>query len=532
MSVVLGLDASTQSLSALLIDTETRQTLAEESVAFGRDLPHYGAPNGFVQGKQTGEILADPRMWLEALDVCLSRLQKAGAPLQHVQAISGAGQQHGSVYLNQTGLDRLENLHAELPGLAEAFAGAFSRPLSPIWMDTSTTAQCLEIEAALGGAAEVCRLSGSIATERFSGPQIRRFAQAEPQAYAETVRIHLVSSFMASVLAGREAPIDPGDGAGMNLMNLETQTWDAQLLDATAPELASKLPPILPSATVLGPVALYFAVRFGIPADAQVVAFTGDNPSSLVGMGATKPGTRVVSLGTSDTVFAASAAPTTDPDGCGHVFGNPLGGFFSLQCFVNGSLARERVRDAGGLDWEGFDRCLASTPPGNEGRWLIPLFNAEISPRLEALGAVPVGDFGGDWRGHPAAPRACVEAQFLNLRLRSRWISEKATALLLTGGASRNESLGHILADIFQLPVQRFRQTGSVALGAAIRAAHAVFKTDPETLAKAFLESGKEPEILPRTRFAEVYNAAAATIEAHLQQLKVPSQADGQPFAP
>ena len=67
-------------------------------------------------------------------------------------------------------------------------------------------------------------------------------------------------------------------------------------------------------------------------------------------MGASSPGKLVISLGTSDTLFAAMPEPRTDPNGFGHVFGNPLGGFMSLICFLNGSLARERVKEDYGLE--------------------------------------------------------------------------------------------------------------------------------------------------------------------------------------
>ena len=96
-----------------------------------------------------------------------------------------------------------------------------SRPVSPIWMDSSTGAECREIAAAVGGDATLAQHTGSRAFERFTGPQIRKFATHEPAAYAATDRIHLVSSFLASLLAGRHAPIDPGDGSGMNLMDLD-----------------------------------------------------------------------------------------------------------------------------------------------------------------------------------------------------------------------------------------------------------------------------------------------------------------------
>ena len=78
---------------------------------------------------------------------------------------------------------------------------------------------------ALGGARALARLTGSRAFERFTGPQIRKFAEDEPADYAATDRVHLVSSWLASLLAGTHAAIDPGDGSGMNLMDLATKQW-------------------------------------------------------------------------------------------------------------------------------------------------------------------------------------------------------------------------------------------------------------------------------------------------------------------
>ena len=101
-------------------------------------------------------------------------------------------------------------------------------------MDSSTGEECEEIASAVGGNEEVCAKSGSIAIERFTGPQIRKFLKVDLEGYAGTRVIHLVSSFMASILAGESVAIDHGDGAGMNLMNLAAGDWDVDLVAATA----------------------------------------------------------------------------------------------------------------------------------------------------------------------------------------------------------------------------------------------------------------------------------------------------------
>src|SRR5262249_52128577 len=164
-------------------------------------------------------VHAPPLMWAEALDLCFEDLRERGAPLGEVLAISGSGQQHGSVYLAAEAERVFETLEPARP-LAAQIAHVFSRATSPVWMDSSTTEECQEIEAALGGRRATAEATGSAAFERFTGPQIRRFARTSPDEYARTTHIALVSSFLASLLAGRLAPIDHGDGAGMNLMDI------------------------------------------------------------------------------------------------------------------------------------------------------------------------------------------------------------------------------------------------------------------------------------------------------------------------
>lgn len=485
MTHVLGIDASTQGISALVLDIGSGRIAAHASVNFGIDLPEYEAPQGFIPGGPGGQVHADPRMWLDALELCLERVGES-CDLGLIEGISGAGQQHGSVYLNASWPGKLDELDPEA-SLATQLGPCLARETSPIWMDSSTSVECREIASAVGGDSVVCASSGSIAIERFTGPQIRRFAKLDPGAYERTARIHLVSSFIASVLAGRDSPIDYGDGAGMNLLNLETGDWDDRLLAATAPGLREKLPPAEPSASIVGTLSPYFVKRFGFSPEARVVAFTGDNPGSLVGMGASRPGKVVISLGTSDTLFAAMPRPHTDPQGFGHVFGNPLGGFMTLECFLNGSLAREKVRDRFGLSWEAFSRALSETPPGNEGRQMVPFFEPEISPRVRLQAPLLAGDPAFEnWERPEATVRACVEGQFLNMWIHSRWMKLSPDEIYLTGGASRNDRIAQVAADVFGVRVRRLTVSDSVALGAAMRAAVTACGESIEELEKVY----------------------------------------------
>ena len=64
-------------------------------------------------------------------------------------------------------------------------------------------------------------------------PQIAKIHNERAEAYANTERIGLVSSFAASLFIGDYAPIDLSDGGGMNLLDLEKKDWSDQCLDVS-----------------------------------------------------------------------------------------------------------------------------------------------------------------------------------------------------------------------------------------------------------------------------------------------------------
>jgi len=204
--------------------------VAAELVHFDSDLPHYKTKDGVYRDPSVnGRIVSPTLMWVEALDMMLQKLSKK-IDLARVAAVSGSGQQHGSVYWKNGSSGIFSSLDSKKQ-LVEQFGEAFSIKESPIWMDSSTTEQCKKIEEAVGGALELSRLTGSRAHERFTGPQIRRIYETQPDVYNNTERISLVSSFMASLLIGRYGCIDETDGAGMNLLDINQRAWSKKALD-------------------------------------------------------------------------------------------------------------------------------------------------------------------------------------------------------------------------------------------------------------------------------------------------------------
>jgi xylulokinase len=508
MPLYLGFDCGTQSFNAVVLEVDgpQRRVVLERSLAFDETLPAYGTTSGVLPHPDPLVVEAPPLMWAEALDRMMELVaEDLGEDVGRIAAVTGSGQQHGSVWLNGAAGAVLAGLDPGL-SLVSQLGGVFSRERAPVWMDSSTSAECAEITTAVGSPEALARLTGSRAFERFTGPQIRKLFKADPTAYARTHRIHLVSSWLATLLAGRHAPIDPGDGSGMNLMDLAGGSWAATALEATAPGLADKLPPLAPSATVFGRLSPYWMRRYGFP-DAKLVVWTGDNPSSLVGVGAVTPGVTAISLGTSDTLFAPLSAPTPDPSGAAHVFGSPTGAFMSLVCFRNGSLAREHVRDAFGLDWDGFSAALRATPPGNRGALMLPWVEPEITPPVLRAG---IRRSGLDADDAPANVRAVVEGQMLAMALHSSWATPRVERIHATGGAARNPEVLQVMADVFDAPVHRMQVANSACLGAGLRAVHADaasrgLATPWEEVVGGFADASPEPAAEPRDEAVRIY---------------------------
>ena len=504
----LGLDSSTQSLSAVVIDLDSRKVIYEKSLNFDRALPHYKTQNGVLPNRNPLLKHSSPLMWAEALDLIFSEMKQDGVALGKILAVSGSGQQHGSVYFNERIAAALENLDSN-KSLVENLRGVFARKTSPIWMDSSTAAECAEIRKKLGGIKYTASRTGSDAFERFTGPQIRKFFKTEPDAYKKTSNIALVSSFMASLLAGKIAPIDFGDGAGMNLMDIRNKVWNMEALKATAPSLKLKLPPLAASGQVVGKVSPYFVNKYRLNPEALATIWTGDNPASVIGLGLIKPGQIAVSLGTSDTFFGSMGKCQTDENGEGHVFGSPTGGYMTLICFKNGSLAREKVRELYKIsDWEKFGGFVAQTPPGNDGGILLPWFEAEIVPRVNKPG---IHRFDLDEKNAAANCRAVFEAQMLSMRLHSQWMNVAPEKIYATGGASNDRTLLQVLADVMNCRVLRIEVSKSAALGAALQAAHgwltAAGKNPKwEKLVAGFCNPIPGSEIHPDKKAAKIYD--------------------------
>ena len=417
----------------------------------------YETTDGYIQ--QGNEVGAPTLMFVEAFDALFSKLDKN--LLSRTQAISASGQQHGSIYWRES--DSLKNLKPDKT-LKESLVSSFSKPISPIWMDSSTTEFCNKMEKEFGGKLALAKATGSSAYERFTIHQIAKFATEKPEDYKNTERISLISSFAVSLFLGDYAPIDFSDGSGMNFLKIsagqKNQTSsENHWIDEKPADICSKLGIPKPSNTVCGTVADYWTKRFGIPSSCQVVAATGDNPSSLAGL-RLRPGDLCLSLGTSDTVMLS--LDSADPQTQGHIFINPLDSekYMGLLCYKNGSLTREAVKNKYSLSWDEFSAILDKgrsrspnllqinfplaeiTPTNKIGKWIYEIAENSESVKVEQELTIEEDIV------------SFIEGQFLAKRFHVEkfgFQTSRMSRLIVTGGASKNRALVQTISDIFQV---------------------------------------------------------------------------------
>lgn len=155
----LGFDLSTQQLKAIAVTTDL-SVVCEARFEFDVDSTYREVEKGVITNGKEQEVYAPVSMWLQAVDVVLQRLKDKGLDFSRIDGISGAGQQHGSVYWSEESEDLLPNLASDTT-LEHQLQSAFSHPYSPNWQDASTQKECEEFDAVLGSEAALAQNTGS-----------------------------------------------------------------------------------------------------------------------------------------------------------------------------------------------------------------------------------------------------------------------------------------------------------------------------------------------------------------------------------
>lgn len=438
--IALGIDCGTQSLKTLALDGESGKVLASASKSYG-----------LIEGLPVGHAEQDLQIWWDALEDTVAKvLSDLGPRKSEVVGIGVSGQQHGFVPLDAN--------HQII------------RP-AKLWCDTSTTAQCDEIRAKLGGREKTIALAGNDILPGFTAPKILWLKQNEPANFSRLAHVALPHDFLNLRLTGT-LRMEFGDASGTALLDVRSRIWSRDICDAIDADLLAKLPPVGSSLEPAGELRSDLAAAWGLAQRVIVSAGGGDNMMAAIGTGNTRTGVVTASLGTSGTIFACAAQPVVDPQGEIAAFCDSADHWLPLLCTMNVTVATEAFRKLFGWDHARMDAEISSVPAGADGLLFLPYLQGERTPNLpHGCGVLHGMTTSNLTPAHMA--RAAMEGVTLGMAYGLRRMESLGLApseIRLTGGGSQSPVWCQIFADVFGYPVVTMQSAEGAALGAAIQA--------------------------------------------------------------
>ncbi|GAB1334254.1 xylulokinase [Streptomyces sp. E-15] len=433
--LVVGVDTSTQSTKALVVDVATGQVVASGQ-----------APHTVTTGAGRE---SDPRQWWEAL---CTALDQCGEAAHEAAAVSIGGQQHGLVTLDEHG-----------------------EPVRPalLWNDVRSAPQAGRLVEELGGPKAWAERTGSVPGASFTAAKWAWLAEHEPEAVRATRAVRLPHDYLTERLTG-QGTTDRGDASGTGWWASATEVYDEETLAHLGLD-----PALLPRVARPGEVVGTVRDGHGLPFSrgTLVAAGTGDNAAAALGLGL-RPGTPVLSLGTSGTVYAVSERRPADPTGTVAGFADARGDWLPLACTLNCTLAVDRVAALLGLDREAVESGGSVT--------LLPYLDGERTPNLPHASGILHGLRHDTTAGQllQAAYDGAVHALLGALDLVLDADADRSTPLLLIGGGARGTAWQETVRRLSGRPVQVPEAGELVALGAAAQAAGLLTGEDPAAVAR------------------------------------------------
>ena len=324
---VLGIDLGTSSVKTVLVavgdDPATAPVIAEAA----RPLT--------VQRPAPGWSEQDPAQWWAATLATLDELAaRHPTAMADVGGIGLSGQMHGATLLDE--------------------AGGALRP-AILWNDTRSGAECEEL---LARVPPIAAITGNIVAPGFTAPKLLWVARHEPDVFARIARVLLPKDYLRLKLS-REAVGEMSDASGTSWLDTGARAWSDAALVGTGLR-AAQMPRLVEGSAVSAQLLPALARRFGMRTGVPIAGGAGDNAAAACGIGAVRPGSAFLSLGTSGVLFASTDSFRPNVAGGVHAF-----------CHA--------IPDT----WHQMGVILSA---GDSVEWLARLFGTRASALTEALG--------------------------------------------------------------------------------------------------------------------------------------------------
>ena len=488
MIYTLGIDISTQSITAVILDFKNKEIVQECSLSYTSDKRfikyELDSQTKALPETVSGLVEQPPLLFLDALDNVLTdihnALQNQKANMQDIVSVSVSAQQHGHVYLNKSAyysflqLSKHKSNHSYT--LSDVFRDSFSYPRAPIWMTSASHLEADEIREYIGNTQKMIELSGSNSPARFTGAIIRYIAKNYWHMYQDTYAIRLISNFISGILSANiHVPVDWGNGSGMSLMDYQKKQWSPLLVEAVCQGLSDtddttnsnisqnllhKIGSLQSPLSIAGTIAPYFVHKYSFHPQCKVTIGSGDNPQSKVIIP-----NDLLSLGTS-FVFMSSVSEKNNSITSINKMYDGLARPFIFCCRTNGALLWDRVRaENSSLTLQDYENILHKTPIGT---YLMHWQALEESFPPSASFRKSV-QFQDATKIYPAI----IDTTIAIMAHYTKNIISHSTPLYITGGATQSFEISKRVATLFNKEVTVVNDSGA-AVGAAVSSLRAI----------------------------------------------------------
>ena len=445
MDYILSIDQGTTSSRAVVFD-RAGQVVAMAQREFAQHFP------------QPGWVEHDAReIWQSQLAVIQQAMAQANIQASQLRAMGITNQRETTVLWDR----------------------ATGEPVAPaiVWQDRRTAVFCDGLRAA-GHGPKIARKTGLVLDAYFSGTKLAWLLDHVPGARARAEQGELAFGTIDSWLVwqltgGRVHATDASNASRTLLFNLKTGAWDPELL-ALLKIPAAVLPQVLPSCGIVAETDAHW-----LGASVPIAGWAGDQQAALFGQACFAPGMAKNTYGTGCFMLMntgnqpvasrhklLSTVAWQGPASSKHPMAYALEGSVfmagaTVQWLRDGLQIIDRAADV---------EALAASVPDTGDVFLVPAFAGLGAPDWDgqARGTL-LGMTRGTGRAHIA--RAALEAIALQTAdVFHAMAADSGLALSelrVDGGASCNNLLMQIQANVLGVPVVRSRVTETTALGAA-----------------------------------------------------------------
>jgi len=457
---ILALDQGTTSSRAILFDRQAK-VVAVAQQEFRQIYP------------QPGWVEHDPmEIWANQLDVAREAITTAGIAPSQIAAVGITNQRETTVVWDRATGTPVHN--------------------AIVWQCRRSAPLCDALKRG-GWEPHVRERTGLVIDAYFSGTKIQWLLENVPglrsRAERGEVCFGTVDSWLTFKLSGGKAWVtDYSNASRTMLFDIHRLAWDPDLCRALGVPM-QMLPEVRPSSQVYGRTVAEF-----LGAEAPIAGIAGDQQASLFGQACFRPGMAKNTYGTGCFLLVHTGErPVASKTGLlTTIAASPTEGRpeYALEgsIFITGA-AIQWLRD--GLQiiaTSAESEQLAASVSDTGGVYFVPAFVGLGAPHWDmyARGAI-LGLTRGTTRAHLV--RAALEAIAYQTREVLEVASSDAgvnlTELRVDGGATANDLLMQIQADILGTPVVRPVVKETTALGAAYLAGLAVgYWTDRDEIAR------------------------------------------------